>query len=198
MLNNAVTAQYTHTLTVTAAGDYRCTVSNNKPSSDSATITLGSMFSTHFPINKITNCQLNWRYLLCTYHGGFLSAGASPPSGVTTEQDGPTSIIVSWTPPSPPGDTSGYRIDYTRAGGSSVSVEVDGGNTNSRTLMGLTNGETYTISVAGTSSTSSTVLPSPPESAGDVALGILQVSLKTHYFVILSQFHQLQYWMTLQ
>ena len=95
---------------------------------------------------------------------------ASPPSGVTAEQDGPTSIMVSWTPPSPLGDTSGYRIYYTRAGGSSDSVGVDGGNTNSRTLMGLTNGETYTISIAGTS-TSSTVLPSPPVSAGNVALG---------------------------
>ena len=68
------------------------------------------------------------------------------------------------------GGTSGYRIYYNRAGGSSDSVDVDGGNTISRTLMGLTNGETYTISVAGTSS-SSTVLPSPPVSAGDVALG---------------------------
>ena len=95
---------------------------------------------------------------------------ASPPSGVIAVQDGPTSIRVSWTPPSPLGDTSGYRIYYTRAGGSSDSVDVDGGNTNSRTLMGLTNGETYTISVAGRSSSSS-VLPSPPEPAGDVALG---------------------------
>ena len=94
----------------------------------------------------------------------------APPSGVTAVQDGPTSIRVSWTPPSPLGDTSGYRIYYTRAGGSSDSVDVDGGNTNSHTLTGLTNGETYTISVAGTSSTS-TVLPSPPVSAGDVALG---------------------------
>ena len=92
---------------------------------------------------------------------------ASPPSGVTAVQDGPTSIRVSWTPPSPMGDTSGYRIYYTRAGGSSDSVYVDGG---SRTLMGLTNGETYTISIAGTSS-SSGGLPSPPVSAGDVALG---------------------------
>ena len=49
-------------------------------------------------------------------------------------------------------------------------MDVDGGNTNSRTLMGLTNGETYTISIAGRSSISS-VLPSPPELAGDVALG---------------------------
>ena len=94
--------------------------------------------------------------------------GASPPSVVTAVQDGPTSIIVSWTPPSPLGDTSGYRIYYTGAGGSSGSVDVDDGNTNSRTLMDLTNGDTYTISIVGTSS-SSTVLPSPPVSAGDVA-----------------------------
>ena len=101
----------------------------------------------------------------------FHHTGASPPSGVTAVQDGPTSIRVSWTPPSSLGDTSGYRIYYTRAGGSSDSVDVDGGNTNSRTLMGLTNGETYTISVTGTSS-SSGGLPSPPVTAGDVALGI--------------------------
>ncbi|CAI8045572.1 hypothetical protein GBAR_LOCUS25209 [Geodia barretti] len=36
VLNNPVTAQYTHTLTVTTAGQYTCTVANNKPSSDSA------------------------------------------------------------------------------------------------------------------------------------------------------------------
>ena len=103
----------------------------------------------------------------------FHHTAASPPSGVTAVQDGPTSIRVSWTPPSPLGDTSGYRIYYTRAGGSSDSEDVDGGNTNSRTLTvtGLTNGETYTISIAGTSSSSSTVVPSPPVSAGDVALG---------------------------
>ena len=98
----------------------------------------------------------------------FHHSAASPPSDVTAVRDGPTSIIVSWTPPSPLGDTSGYRIYYTAAGGSSGSVDVGGGNTNSRTLMGLTNGETYTISVAGTSPS---VLPSPPVSAEDVALG---------------------------
>ena len=103
----------------------------------------------------------------------FYHTGASPPSRVTAVPVGPTSIMVSWTPPSPLGDTSGYRIYYTGAGGSSDSEGVDGGNTNSHTLMGLTNGETYTISIAGTSSTS-TVLPSPPVSAGDVALGKMQ------------------------
>ena len=42
VLNNAATAQYTHTLTVTGrlGGDYQCTVSNNIPSEDTASITL--------------------------------------------------------------------------------------------------------------------------------------------------------------
>ena len=40
VLDDPVTAQYTHTLTVTTGGEYTCTVSNNKPSSDSATNTL--------------------------------------------------------------------------------------------------------------------------------------------------------------
>ena len=34
------TAQYTHTLTVTTGGEYTCTVSNKKTSSDSASITV--------------------------------------------------------------------------------------------------------------------------------------------------------------
>ena len=41
VLDDPETAQYTHTLTVTTGGEYTCTVENNKPSSDSATITLG-------------------------------------------------------------------------------------------------------------------------------------------------------------
>ena len=38
VLENATTAQYTHTLTVTGrlGGEYQCIVSNNKPSQDSA------------------------------------------------------------------------------------------------------------------------------------------------------------------
>ena len=89
-------------------------------------------------------------------------------------QDGPTSIRVTWTPPSPLGDTTGYRllatgyrISYTAGGGSSGSVAVDGGNTNSHTLMGLTNGEIYTISIVDRASS---VLPSTPVEAGNVGL----------------------------
>ena len=44
VLDNRTTSQYTHTLTVTGGsgmgGDYTCTVTNNKPSEDSATFTV--------------------------------------------------------------------------------------------------------------------------------------------------------------
>ena len=48
-------------------------------------------------------------------------------------------------------------------------MDVDGGNTNSHTLTGLINGQTYTISIVGTSS--SVGLPREPVSAGTVDLG---------------------------
>ena len=44
VLNDPETAQYTHTLTITSTGEYTCTVSNNKPSTDSATITVQGMY----------------------------------------------------------------------------------------------------------------------------------------------------------
>ena len=42
VFNNAVTAQYTHTLTVTGrlGGQYQCTVANSKPSSATAQLTV--------------------------------------------------------------------------------------------------------------------------------------------------------------
>ena len=43
VLADPETAQYTHSLAVSTGGEYICTVENNKPSSDSATITLGGM-----------------------------------------------------------------------------------------------------------------------------------------------------------
>ena len=75
---------------------------------------------------------------------------ASAPSNLMFEvrSDG-TSVLLTWTPPSPLGDTTGYRIDYS--GGSSGSEDVSGGSTNSYTLMDLTSGATYTITIVGTS-----------------------------------------------
>ena len=95
------------------------------------------------------------------------NAVASPPSGVSAVQDGLTSIRVTWTPPSPLGDTTSYRISYTGGGGSSGSVDVDGGNSNCHSLMGFTNGETYTITIV---SKTSPGLPSTPVEAGTVSL----------------------------
>ena len=42
MLNNAETAQYTHTLTVTGrlGGQYQCNVTNNKPSTATSQLTV--------------------------------------------------------------------------------------------------------------------------------------------------------------
>ena len=53
---------------------------------------------------------------------------ASTPANVTAVQDGPTSVTVTWIPPSPLGDTTGYMISFTGVG-SSGSVDVHDGST---------------------------------------------------------------------
>ncbi|CAI8053078.1 Receptor-type tyrosine-protein phosphatase H [Geodia barretti] len=120
VLNDPVTAQYTHTLTVAGrlGGLYRCTVSNNKPSVVSKTFTV--------------------------------RVASAPTNLVFEVQSDGTSVLLTWTPPDPLGDTTGYRISFT-GGGSSGSVDVSGGSTNSYTLTGLIRGETYDISIVGTS-----------------------------------------------
>ena len=64
-------------------------------------------------------------------------------------QEGLTSVRVSWRPPTPLGDTTGYRISYS--GGSSGSGDVSDGSTSTHTLTDLVNGASYTISIVGTS-----------------------------------------------
>ena len=64
-------------------------------------------------------------------------------------QEGPTSIQVAGSPPTPLGDTTGYRIYYS--GGSSGSEDVSDGSTDNYLLTGLWNGESYTISIESTS-----------------------------------------------
>ena len=68
------------------------------------------------------------------------------PTNLLAVQEGPTSIRVSWSPPSPLGDTTGYRIYYN-----SDSEDVSGGSTNNYLLTGLQNGVNYTISIEGNS-----------------------------------------------
>ena len=73
-------------------------------------------------------------------------------------QEGPTSIRVSWSPPTPLGDATGYRIYYS--GGSSGSVDVSDGSIDNYLLTGLQNEESYTISIVTLATTSSQLLPS--------------------------------------
>ena len=58
VLNDPVTAQYTHTLTVTGRlpGLYTCTVANNKPSSDSASKTVSYMRYFQLHLNGVFLC----------------------------------------------------------------------------------------------------------------------------------------------
>ena len=86
---------------------------------------------------------------------GFISVlVASPPTDLTAVQTGPTSIDVSWTPPTPLGDTTGYIIYYTNDDNTdSVNVTTDNSSTVAHTLTNLQNacGETYNISIIATS-----------------------------------------------
>ena len=140
VLNDPVTAQYTHTLTVAGrqGGLYTCTVSNNKPSMVSETLTVRGWLSPH---------ALTKSSIVCVQ----CCLVASAPTNLTLEvQSGGTSVLLTWIPPDPLGDTTGYRISFT-GGGSSGSVDVGGGSTNNYTLTGLIRGETYDISIVGTS-----------------------------------------------
>ena len=68
---------------------------------------------------------------------------------MTAVQEGLTSVRVSWSPPSPLGDTTGYKISYS--GGSSGIEDVSDGSTDTYLMTGLQNGASYTIYIEGTS-----------------------------------------------
>ena len=80
----------------------------------------------------------------------FFPPVASAPTSVMAVQEGLTSIQVSWSPPTPLGYTTGYRIYYS-GGGSSGSEDVSGGSTDNYLLTGLQNGDSYNISIVATS-----------------------------------------------
>ena len=71
---------------------------------------------------------------------------SAAPTNLMAVQEGLTSIRVSWSPPTPLRNTTGYRIYYSDSG-SSDSVDVSGGSTDNYTLTGLVMRATYTISI---------------------------------------------------
>ena len=164
VLDDPVTAQYTHTLNVTTAGEYTIKVSNNKPSFNSASIRIGMCTG---------SCIVVALWL-------FITLGTTPPSNVTAVQDGPTSIQVSWTPS---GDATGYIIIYDNSEGDSGYQSVSGGSTDQYILTDLQAGGNYIISLLATSQD----LPSKPvrlEARLSECFG-----MHTHVKIILS--HQL-------
>ena len=66
-------------------------------------------------------------------------------------QESGTTYRVTWTPPTPPGQTTGYIISYSSTADSSNSINISGANTNSYTLTGLDGTLNYTIYIVGTS-----------------------------------------------
>ena len=105
-----------------------------------------------------------------------VNVDTSPPNDVTAVQAGPTSIDVSWTPPTPLGDTTGYIIYYTND--DSDSVDIDSGSTDEYTLTGLQNGDTYTISIVATSSSG------PPSESVLTAVGLGKSVINNTYILI--------------
>ena len=74
---------------------------------------------------------------------------ASAPTDLMAVQENSTAIRVSWTPPTPLRDTTGYIIYYS--GGSSGRVDVTDGETDRYLLTDLQNGDSYNISIVGKS-----------------------------------------------
>ena len=74
---------------------------------------------------------------------------ALDPTSISAVQEGLSGVRVSWTPPTPLGNTTGHRIYYS--GGSSGSVDVSGGSTDNHLVTGLQSGVSYTITVVGMS-----------------------------------------------
>ena len=79
----------------------------------------------------------------------FHSVDVATLTALNAVQEGPTSIRVSWIPPIPLEDTTGYRIFYS--GGSNGSEDVNGGSTHNHLLTGLQNGGSYNISMTAIS-----------------------------------------------
>ena len=135
---DGVTAQYTHTLTVTERlpGVYTCTVDNYYvPSDDSDSLRVQGI------VYNVCRNVLLYMHIMLLY------AVASAPTDLTAVQEGLTSIRVSWTPSS---DATGYVISYT-GGGSSDSVTVSGGSTDNYLLTGLVMDVSYILSIVATS-----------------------------------------------
>ena len=80
------------------------------------------------------------------------------------EQTAPTAVTVVWTPPQL--SVTGYKVHYRPSSGggarASQTISVDDPTTTTTVISGLTNGQSYTVSVEVTSD-STTAFPGVSE-----------------------------------
>ena len=100
---------------------------------------------------------------------------ASVPDSLSLKQDGETTVIVSWTLPTPPGDTTGYRVYYTTDNMIEIIMDT---NSSPITLTSLEPLKEYNISVVGLSEHFSS---EPITSSISLGLFTLYVTLHTLY-----------------
>ena len=172
VLDDPVTAHYTHTLTGSTAGVHTCTVANDKPSSVSEHLDVqGDLF-------YVTSIKVNIIVLIKIPPPPSPSTAPSSPHHVTAYQNGLDSVLVSWISSDP--TVTGYIIYYQRDNGEQrLSLTVGDTGTNA-TITGLMAGATYSISVASTSGT----LPSTETAAPyDVTIGTKTLLLVISYSI---------------
>ena len=139
----------TQTMNVTGGGTTQTTISGLTPSTDysiqvAAVNSAGTGVYSN-PVLQRTSMSYSFPLLFCVFRD--ISPAPSPPTDVRAVQNGPTSIIVTWSPST---GATGYRIQYDSTGGHNGSDIIDGNDTASLLLTGLENGQTYTISVVAT------------------------------------------------
>ena len=144
-------AQYTHTLTVTGrqTGLYTCTVTNEVSSESSAEL-------------LVQGNTLQLKILPYSVYS-FPHPAPSPPTDVSVSQNGLSSVLVSWTPPSGGAAVTGYYINYQF--NKSLTTEA---TVTSAIITGLITGVTYSINVV----VNSTTLPSTVTTGPNITIGI--------------------------
>ena len=160
VLDDPVTARYTHTLTVTGRvlGIYVCTVANNKPSSASASFTLQGRFNSHSPLStEAHGVWLLWSivdseaHYCCVVIGVFPISSTVPSAPILTVTVTSTTITITGSVPSV-SVVTGFEVEWQRdtsVGCSDVNQDTMSvtGPFTSYTITGLEPGNSYLVSV---------------------------------------------------
>ena len=94
----------------------------------------------------------NYSYYPDSWKVCFCIPVAAPPTDLTASRSSSTTVEVSWTSPSPLGDTTGYIISYTNLLSEATdSVSISGASTDNYMLTGVSSTAEYNISIVGTS-----------------------------------------------